>query len=215
MEDELDAILSQLDCEQLLSLDADFAIDPTYSRACSKYRKVLFQRTPKRTPHGQSTYGRLGVLNVGKPTLPFPIGQCIPLLPPIPSWTTGSAILLLKQGRALETNIHLTPCYAICCGLMRYIREQRPNINFFADPEFATFRKTLDGEMKRLRSLGLGVKKKQAEPITVDDETLPWDKGQLGDHSPHDLPDWHSFCLEKWSRTSKPTDHTVRSSSSY
>ena len=33
MEGELDAILSQLDCEQLLSLDADFAIDPTYSRA--------------------------------------------------------------------------------------------------------------------------------------------------------------------------------------
>ena len=41
--------------------------------------------------------------------------------------------------------------------------------------------------MKRLRSLGLGVKKKQAEPITVGDETLLWDKGQLGDHSPQTL----------------------------
>ena len=33
----------------------------------------------------------------------------------------------------------------------------------------------------------LGVRKKQAEPITVDEETWLWDKGQLGDHSPQAL----------------------------
>ena len=62
-------------------------------------------------------------------------------------------------------------------------------MNFFKDPQYAGFRKTLDGEMKRLRSLGLGVKRKQAEPITVEEESSLWDHGLLGDHSPQSLLD--------------------------
>ena len=57
--------------------------------------------------------------------------------------------------------------YSICSGLLRYIRETRPQLNIFKDPIFAGFQRTLDSEMKRLRALGLGVKKKQAEPITI------------------------------------------------
>ncbi len=74
--------------------------------------------------------------------------------------------------------------YGLVCSLMRYVRELRPHINFYKDPEFAGFQKTMDGEMKRLRSLGLGVKRKQAEPISVKEENSLWDKGLLGCHSP-------------------------------
>ena len=45
-------------------------------------------------------------------------------------------------------------------------------MNVFNDPIlllFAGFQRTLDSEMKRLRALGLGVKK-QAEPITIEEE---------------------------------------------
>ena len=56
--------------------------------------------------------------------------------------------------------------YGIVCSIMRYVRELRPQINFFKDADFAGFQKTMDGEMKRLRSLGLGVKPKRAEPIS-------------------------------------------------
>ena len=77
--------------------------------------------------------------------------------------------------------------YAICCGLLRAVRESRPQINFLKDPEFSGFRKTLDGEMKRLRATGLGTKCKQAEPLTVAEENQLWEKRLLGNHSPQVL----------------------------
>ena len=43
--------------------------------------------------------------------------------------------------------------------------------------------------MKRLRSLGLGTRKRQAEPISVSEESTLWDKGLLGSSSPQTLLD--------------------------
>ena len=74
--------------------------------------------------------------------------------------------------------------YGIVCSIMRYVRELHPQINFFKDAIFTGFQKTLDGEMKRLRSLGLGVKPKRAEPISVKEESILWERGLLGSHSP-------------------------------
>lgn len=72
----------------------------------------------------------------------------------------------------------------IVCGIMRHLRETDPTIDVFNDPTFTHFRKTLDGEMKRIRSTGTGTKKKQAELITEEEEEQLWSTGTLGDHSP-------------------------------
>ena len=78
----------------------------------------------------------------------------------------------------------------ICCGLLRHLRENgRPEIDIFKDSNIADFRATLDGETKRLQSLGLGTKKRLAEPLTEAEENLLWSSGVLGDHSPQALLD--------------------------
>ena len=41
--------------------------------------------------------------------------------------------------------------------------------------------------MKRLKSQGVGSKKRKVEPLTVEDEEFLWEKGILGDHSPQAL----------------------------
>ena len=82
----------------------------------------------------------------------------------------------------------------ICCGILRHLRESgRPDIDIFKDSSFADFRATLDGEMKRLQSLGIGAKKRQAEPLTEEEEERLWQTGQLGQHSPQALLDTMLF----------------------
>ena len=73
----------------------------------------------------------------------------------------------------------------IVCGILRYLRQNRQaDIDFFKDGGFASFRQTLDAEMKRLKRTGAGSSKCQAEPLTAAAEELLWQKGVLGDHSP-------------------------------
>ena len=57
--------------------------------------------------------------------------------------------------------------HQICCGILRYVREVKPELDIFRDAEFASFRTTLDAEMKRLKARGVGVKIKQSEPISL------------------------------------------------
>ena len=85
-----------------------------------------------------------------------------------------------KDGEAYPPNT----LYFICSGIQRHVRELCPEIHFFKDSEFDGFRKTLDAEMKRLRSLGYRVKKKQAEPFSIEEEDELWKKDLLGNSSP-------------------------------
>ena len=57
----------------------------------------------------------------------------------------------------------------ICTGIIRYLRNNgHPSMKIFKDEIFAEFRVTLDAEMKRLTAIGLGSKKRQAEPLSED-----------------------------------------------
>ena len=80
-----------------------------------------------------------------------------------------------KDGESYALNL----LYQIVCGLLRYIREVKPNMDFFTDKEYFDFRHTLDEEKKwhtldveRLRRDGIGAKIKRAEPISVEEEEV-------------------------------------------
>ena len=74
--------------------------------------------------------------------------------------------------------------YHIVCGIIRHLkRSGDASIYFFKNDIFAILRHTLDGEMKRLKTKGLGICKKQAECIDIDDEEVLWSKNILGDQS--------------------------------
>ena len=55
------------------------------------------------------------------------------------------------------------------------------------DHQFDGFHKTLDARMKDLTSRGIGVQKKQSDPITQQDEETLWDCGELGTSSSQSL----------------------------
>ena len=81
-------------------------------------------------------------------------------------------------------------------------------INIFNCANFSCFVKTLDSEMKRLRSIGVGVTREQAEPLTVAEENSLWEQGLLGDATPQTLIDALLFCFEKWSGTPQPSSNS-------
>ena len=56
------------------------------------------------------------------------------------------------------------------------------------------FKCSLDAEMKRLQSQGIGSKKRQAEPLSIKDEDILWERELLGDHSPQTLLNTMVFC---------------------
>ena len=70
---------------------------------------------------------------------------------------------------------------------MAFERIFKPIGRLHKEDVFANFRKTLDGEMKRIRSTGAGTKKNKAEPITPEEEENLWSSKTLGDHSPTSL----------------------------
>ena len=84
--------------------------------------------------------------------------------------------------------------HQLCCGLLRRLRECDPSLDFFKNPEFDAFRKTLDAEMKRLRRISdVPLGPKRAEPFSEMEEEILWEKGLLGSHSPQALVDTMVF----------------------
>ena len=72
--------------------------------------------------------------------------------------------------------------YSLICGLQRYLRDKgRADIKLFNDTSLHGFCCALDEEMKRLNATGNYIHKKQAQPITIEQENRLWELGLLGD----------------------------------
>ena len=100
------------------------------------------------------------------------------------NWLTCFVLEVRKKDGSLYPPNTL---HHIIAGLLRHMRENGRNIDLFNDPGFASFRASLDAEMKRISGAGIGSKKRQAEIITEEEEELLWGKGVLGDETPQSL----------------------------
>ena len=114
--------------------------------------------------------------------------QIIPLLQMskevMKHWLTLFVLEVRKQN---GTEYPPNTLHHIVCGIMRYLRQNAIHVDFFQDPVFADFCQSLDAEMKRLKGSGLGSQKKQAEPLTEQNEEKLWEAGALGAHNPQAL----------------------------
>ena len=123
-------------------------------------------------------------------------GDAIPTLESIEStalqhWLTRFVLEVRKKNGAEYSPNTL---HHLCTGIMRFLRWNGwPSVDFFADTEFMDFRAVLDGEMKRLQAKGVGSKRKQAEPLSEQEEEILWEKGVLGDATPQTLLDTMVF----------------------
>ena len=79
--------------------------------------------------------------------------------------------------------------YQLCCNPLRHIQTTQPGLNIFTDIELINFQKTLDAQMKKFKSEGIGNIRHQAEPISLEEEEQLWTTGQLGMHTPQALLD--------------------------
>ncbi len=77
--------------------------------------------------------------------------------------------------------------YHIVNGIMRHVRISNPGTDFYKDAEYSGFIASLNAEMKRLQSKGMGSTQKQAEPLSTQEEEQLWENQLLGDHSPQAL----------------------------
>ncbi len=65
-------------------------------------------------------------------------------------------------------------------GMQRYLRENgKPDVAIMSDKDtrFARTRAALDARMKQLTKEGVGTVRKQAEPLTREQEDVLWSKG--------------------------------------
>ncbi len=86
--------------------------------------------------------------------------------------------------------------HQLCCGVLRCIHEVKLEIDIFKDPEFLSFHKTLDAEMKRLKGTpAVESVPKQAQPISAVEEEILWSKGLLGSHNSRVLVDTMVFMV--------------------
>ena len=77
-----------------------------------------------------------------------------------------------------ETPYPPNSLYQIVVSIQCYLRENgRPEINFLESPHYDKLCKSLEARMKELTSLGYGIQRKQAQPITRGMESMFWDKG--------------------------------------
>lgn len=86
-----------------------------------------------------------------------------------------------KDGKEYNPRSLLSLIFGVCAAASE---NKRSPINVLGDPDFASFRKLLDSEMKRLSGKGVGSTVRQAQAFSQKQEDMLWKRKFLGDFNP-------------------------------
>ena len=79
--------------------------------------------------------------------------------------------------------------YDLMSSINAYFKQSGVPYSFIDDKDFFPLKNTLDNKMKDLSAEGLIAPRIQAEPITVKEINIMWERGVLGDDTPERLVD--------------------------
>lgn len=85
--------------------------------------------------------------------------------------------------------------YELIISLQHCLRANKRFVSLLDDTEFNTMREVLDAKMKSLSKQGIGLKRRQAGIISIDQENIMRQKGMLGTDSPKRLLDTLLYSL--------------------
>ena len=77
--------------------------------------------------------------------------------------------------------------YELVINLQMHLEQLGKTYKFLSEESFLQVKNTLDHTMKQRAAAGLGVNKKKAETISIEEEELLWQRGILGDTTPSRL----------------------------
>ncbi|XP_062586115.1 uncharacterized protein LOC134247754 [Saccostrea cucullata] len=84
---------------------------------------------------------------------------------------------------------HPNTLYEIVISIQHFLRASGRFVSFLDDTDFVNMRSVLDAKMKELSRRGIGINRKQADIISVEQENEMWERGILGTDTAKKLVD--------------------------
>lgn len=97
------------------------------------------------------------------------------------------SVFILSLKKADGGDYTADSLFSIICALQRHLEMNGRRVSLLNDMAFKKLRNALDNSMQDRTRSGIGITKKQATIITLEQESELWEKGILGDDTPEKL----------------------------
>ena len=97
------------------------------------------------------------------------------------------SVLILSLTKADGNDYTADSLFSLTCALQRHLELNGRPVSLLDGPEFQKLRNTLDNAMQDRTRAGIGINKRQAGVVTIEQETELWERGILGSDNPEKL----------------------------
>ena len=97
------------------------------------------------------------------------------------------SVFILSLKKADGNDYTADSLFSLTCALQRHLELNGRPVSLLDGPEFQKLRNTLDNAMQDRTRAGIGINKRQAGVITIEQEAELWERGILGSDNPEKL----------------------------